>query len=218
MITLSQVQAKSASNFFGLHPGVREAAEQLMIASYNKGVPILITQGYRSIAEQNALYAQGRTTKGNIVTNAKGGSSYHNYGLAIDFALLSSDGKQVFWDMKRDADNDKTADWMEVVSEAKNLGFEWGGDWKSFKDNPHFQMTFGLSIVDLKNGKRPVVKEKDDDVLVLSDSEWKMAKDSLQKLYDNKIITDKSWIEKAERKQLTISELSWLNLIVMSRM
>lgn len=217
MITLSQIQAKSASNLVGLHEIVKEAAEQLIIASYNRGVPILITQGYRSMTEQNALYAQGRTTVGSIVTNANGGSSYHNYGLAIDFSLLSSDGKQVYWDMKRDADNDKVADWMEVVVEAKNLGFEWGGDWKSFKDNPHFQMTFGLSIADLKSGKRPVLEEKDDEILELTNSQWIMAKDALQELYDNKVITDKTWIEKASMEQLTISELSWLNLIVMSR-
>ena len=162
MITLKLVQDKSANKLIELHPVVREAAEQLIINSYSRGVPIIITQGYRSIEYQNQLYAQGRTIKGSIVTNAKGGSSYHNYGLAIDFALLSSDGKQVNWDTKCDGDADQTSDWIEVVQEAKKLGFEWGGEFKTIVDYPHFQITFGLSITDLKSGKKPVVPEDDE--------------------------------------------------------
>jgi peptidoglycan hydrolase-like protein with peptidoglycan-binding domain len=136
-----------------LHPTVKAKAEQLVENCKKRGVEILITQGYRSIAYQNDLYAQGRTKPGKIVTKARGGQSPHNYGLAIDFALKS--GKQVLWDIKKDLDGDGKSDWMEVVEEAKKLGFEWGGDWKSFVDYPHFQMMFGLSIRDLQNGKRP---------------------------------------------------------------
>jgi peptidoglycan L-alanyl-D-glutamate endopeptidase CwlK len=89
------------------------------------------------------------------VTNAKGGTSYHNFGLAIDFALLLPDGKQVSWDLKRDGDGDKVADWTEVVQEAKALGFEWGGDFVSIKDAPHFQMAFGLTTSQLRAGTKP---------------------------------------------------------------
>lgn len=132
------------------------AATTLLIERcYARGVPILITQGLRTIAEQEALYAQGRTKPGSIVTNAKGGTSYHNYGLAIDFALLLPDGKQVSWDLKRDGDSDKVADWTEVVQEAKSLGFEWGGDFVSITDAPHFQMTFGLTTSQLRAGAKP---------------------------------------------------------------
>ncbi|KAI7252020.1 hypothetical protein KC345_g11521 [Hortaea werneckii] len=116
----------------------------------------------RTIAEQNALYAQGRTKKGNIVTNAPGGSSYHNYGLAIDFALLLPDGKSVSWDIRRDGDNDKVADWQEVAQEAKKLGFEWGGDWSSFKDYSHLQMSFGLTTAELRAGKHPGLQQVKD--------------------------------------------------------
>lgn len=114
----------------------------------------MITDGFRSVAEQNRLYEQGRTTKGNIVTNAKGGESYHNYGLAIDFALKTSSGN-VIWDWQYDGNKNGKADWAEVVSIAKSLGFEWGGDWAQFKDYPHLQMDFGLTIADLQNGERP---------------------------------------------------------------
>lgn len=96
---------------------------------------------------------------GPIVTNAKGGTSYHNYGLAFDFALLLPNGTSLSWDINRDGDKDKTADWQEVVQEAKRLGLEWGGDWTSFKDYSHLQMTFGLTIDQLRAGKRPTTDQ-----------------------------------------------------------
>jgi peptidoglycan L-alanyl-D-glutamate endopeptidase CwlK len=154
-LTLDQVKSKSSARLIGLHPVILSAATVLIERCYSRGIPILITQGLRTIAEQDALYAQGRTKPGNIVTNAKGGYSYHNFGLAIDFALLLPDGKQVSWDLKRDGDGDKVADWTEVVQEAKALGFEWGGDFVSIKDAPHFQMAFGLTTSQLRAGTKP---------------------------------------------------------------
>nr|WP_229522521.1 M15 family metallopeptidase [Paenibacillus monticola] len=155
MLTMNQVKNKSAPYLLGLHPVVLTAATLLIERSYTRGVPILITQGLRTIVEQNALYAQGRTKPGSIVTNARGGESYHNYGLAVDFALLLPDGKSVSWDMNRDGNRDHTADWQEVVCQGKALGLEWGGDWTSFKDYSHFQLTFGLTITQLCAGSRP---------------------------------------------------------------
>lgn len=159
MLTLEQVKSKSAGRLGNLHPAVLAGANELIRRSYNRGVPIVITQGMRTIAEQNALYAQGRTKKGNIVTNVRGGSSYHNYGLAIDFALLLPDGRNVSWDMNRDGDGDKVADWQEVAQEGKKLGFEWGGDWTSFKDYSHLQMSFGLTTAELRTGKKPTAQQ-----------------------------------------------------------
>lgn len=155
MLTLEQVKAKSKSRLVGLQPAVLAATIALIERSYARGVPIVITQGLRTIEEQNGLYAQGRSKPGVIVTNARGGYSFHNFGLAVDFALLLPDGRQVSWDMRRDGDGDRTADWMEVVQEAKALGFEWGGDWIKFKDYPHFQMDFGLSMANLRAGRKP---------------------------------------------------------------
>ncbi|WP_338115650.1 M15 family metallopeptidase [Paenibacillus monticola] len=159
-LTLNQVKAKSASKLSGLLSADRAAAEALIEFAYAHGVPIVITQGLRTIPEQDGLYAQGRTTKGQIVTNAKGGYSYHNFGVAIDFALLLPDGG-VSWDTKRDGDGDGIADWDEVVADAKRLGWEWGGDWNTFTDLPHFEMTFGLSTADYRAGKRPTQAQLD---------------------------------------------------------
>lgn len=138
----------------GLHPVVAESEGVLVRMAARRGIEVVITHGYRSVEEQDALFAQGRSSSGNIVTNARGGESYHNYGLAIDFALRTPDG-DIVWDMKRDDNGNGKADWMEVVDLAKELGFTWGGDWTNFPDYPHLQMDFGLSIRDLKRGKRP---------------------------------------------------------------
>jgi peptidoglycan LD-endopeptidase CwlK len=137
-----------------LHPLVKERSDQLVQQAAKIGIVVLITDGFRSIEEQNTIYEQGRTAEGNIVTNAKGGESYHNYGLAIDFALETPSG-DVIWDRQYDRNQNGRSDWSEVVKIAKSLGFEWGGDWKDFKDYPHLQMDFGLTIADLQNGQRP---------------------------------------------------------------
>jgi peptidoglycan L-alanyl-D-glutamate endopeptidase CwlK len=134
-----------------LHPKLRVEAQLILdeVEAHLTGrASIRITQGLRTIAEQNELYAQGRTKPGKIVTNARGGSSYHNYGLAVDFALIVDGG--VSWDTKADWDGDKVADWMEVVKIFQKYGWEWGGNFKTMKDYPHFQKTFGYSIGDLK--------------------------------------------------------------------
>ncbi|UFT99676.1 M15 family metallopeptidase [Radiobacillus kanasensis] len=137
-----------------LHPVVASKKEQLIEEAAKIGINILITDGWRSIEVQNQLYEQGRTEDGSIVTNVQGGESYHNYGLAIDFAIKLENG-DVIWDMTYDGNKNKEADWMEVVGIAKSLGFEWGGDWNNFKDYPHFQIDFGLSIWELQRGERP---------------------------------------------------------------
>lgn len=136
-----------------LHPAVRDDAASCIDAA-EKLLPVTlairVTEGLRTVEEQNALYAKGRTVKGDIVTNAKGGSSYHNYGLAIDFAILvDKDGNGTYddlsWDIKKDADRDGVADWLEVVKVFETAGWEWGGKWSSIKDYPHVQKTFGFT-------------------------------------------------------------------------
>lgn len=137
-----------------LHPIVEEKKEELVKQAEEIGISVIITDGFRSVEEQDAIYQQGRETDGNIVTYAKGGESYHNYGLAIDFALLTNDDN-VIWDLEYDGNQNGKSDWNEVVEIAKELGFSWGGDFTRFKDYPHLQMDFGLSIRELKWGKRP---------------------------------------------------------------
>lgn len=128
-----------------LHPAIRKEVTELVNkanAAIAACITVRIVQGLRTIEEQNDLYALGRTKPGKRVTNATGGSSYHNYGLAIDFAFLVN-GKEISWDTTKDWDGDKIADWLEVVRIFLRAGYTWGGNWNSIKDNPHFEKTFG---------------------------------------------------------------------------
>src|SRR5690349_2624666 len=134
-----------------LHPKIRDEVTALIDKAETKfpsTVAIRIVQGLRTFPEQDALYAKGRTTPGLRVTNSKGGQSYHNYGLAIDFALLyDKDGNGTYeslsWDTLKDFDRDGEADWMEVVDAFEKAGYTWGGRFHSITDNPHFEKTFG---------------------------------------------------------------------------
>jgi len=123
-----------------LHPSVRKEVTTI-IQECDKALTskatIRITQGLRTFAEQDALYQQGRTTTGKKVTNAKAGQSIHNYGFAIDICLIIN-GKTASWDTKKDWDNDQVADWYECVKIFAKHGWEWGGNWKTSKDLPHF--------------------------------------------------------------------------------
>lgn len=124
-----------------LHPSVRQEVKQI-ISDCDKALTgrakIRITQSLRSFEEQEKLYAIGRITKDKKVTNAKAGQSIHNYGLAVDICLMI-DGKTASWDTVKDWDNDKIADWYECVRIFARYGWEWGGNWKTFKDLPHFE-------------------------------------------------------------------------------
>ena len=104
-----------------------------------------ITDGYRNHAEQSQLYAIGRTLPGRKVTNARAGFSFHNFGLAIDCAFRNERGA-LSYDMYL---------MKKMGAIGKEMGFVWGGDWL-FKDYPHFEWTEGLSIIEIRNGKRPL--------------------------------------------------------------
>ena len=120
-----------------LHPRLQVKLAQLREECGKQGISILYSECLRTKAEQDALYAQGRTTPGNIITNAKGStySSQHQWGIAADFYLdmdIDGDG-----DKKDDAFNDATGLFEHVGAIAKSIGLGWGGDWTSFKDRPH---------------------------------------------------------------------------------
>ena len=93
------------------------------------GIKIKIISGLRSYAEQDALYAQGRTAPGNIVTKARGGYSNHNFGIAFDIGVF--EGNKYLPESPK---------YKAVGALGMDLGLEWGGNWKSIVDQPHFQL------------------------------------------------------------------------------
>lgn len=132
-----------------LHPALREEAKQIYAEICERltgRATCRFAYTLRTFAEQDALYNQKPK-----VTKAKGGQSYHNYGLAVDIVLLLNDGKSASWDTVTDFDGDGLADWQEVVYVFGLFGWEWGGNWKTFPDKPHFQKTFGLTISECLN-------------------------------------------------------------------
>jgi peptidoglycan L-alanyl-D-glutamate endopeptidase CwlK len=134
----------NSRNVDDLLPEVRDKVKAFIALCLLNGIDIIITSTYRDNASQQALYNQGRTAPGNKVTNAKAGESYHNYRCAADFAPVVN-GK-INW-------ND-TKTFTKCGEYAEQCGLEWAGRWKSFKELAHVQFTGGLSIKDLKAGKK----------------------------------------------------------------
>jgi hypothetical protein len=138
--------ALSAERLTRLHPVVTLRGRCMVDLCGQAGLAVLVTQGLRTWAEQDALYAKGRTRapigKPRIVTNAKGGQSWHNFGLAFDIVVLDSVGK-ADWDSSHPG-------WRKAAELGKSVGLEWGGDWKGFKDLPHFQYTGGRTLAECR--------------------------------------------------------------------
>lgn len=122
-----------------LRSDVREKAEKFLSAAKNLGIDVLVTCTYRSNEEQKQLYEQGRTAPGKIVTNALPGESKHNNMEGGDPASLAFDvvplinGKPV-WDASNPV-------WKVLGGLGKSVGLNWAGDWKRFKEYPHFEVS-----------------------------------------------------------------------------
>jgi len=146
------LDSRSEKNIATLLPAMQRKARQLVNEAFEWGKLFCrVLSGTRTYAEQNALYAQGRTSKGNVVTNARGGSSNHNFGIAIDLGLF--DGMRYLTGLPSKTVTAKQARWdsQAYVILGKHLkdrvpGIEWGGDWKSIKDTPHYEYATGLTM------------------------------------------------------------------------
>lgn len=126
-----------------LVPPAKERVEKFKALCKENNIDLLITSTYRDNESQNALFAQGRTAPGKIVTNAKAGQSWHNFRCAVDVVPLIN-GKPVW-------DGDDPI-WAKVGALGKQAGLEWAGDWKKFKEMAHFQYTGGLTLAQLNAG------------------------------------------------------------------
>ena len=114
-----------------LHPVLITALRAVISELDGRDLTFEVVQGLRTFAEQDALYAQGRTTPGPIVTQARGGESNHNYGLAADLCPFV-DGRPDW--------NAPMKVWTALGTTAAARGLEWGGGWKKFLDKPHVQL------------------------------------------------------------------------------
>ena len=124
-----QANARSEQVIATLLPHVRPYARALYFKARDNGIQLNVISGTRTFEEQDALYAQGRTTAGNIVTNARGGYSNHNFGIAFDIGVFS--GNRYLQESPL---------YKAVGALGMELGLEWGGNWKTIVDQPHFQV------------------------------------------------------------------------------
>lgn len=144
-----------------VHPEVYKLAVELIKRCWAEDVFIVFTDGLRTFEDQAAIYGKGRSSyiykgkeygnpKVKKVSNAKPGTSFHNYGLALDFVTCDGYGKNIDWNVG--------PKWRRAAAIAKELGFTWGGDWASFKDYPHIQYDGGLTISQIQKGQFPKFK------------------------------------------------------------
>lgn len=127
-----------------LLPKIKEMASIFLAECKANGIDVIITSTLRTMEEQSALYAQGRTTPGNIVTNARGGQSYHNYACAFDFCPIVN-GKCQWNDLDL---------FKKCGAIGESVGLEWAGRWAGkFREVAHLQYSGGLTIQDLQSGK-----------------------------------------------------------------
>ncbi|MEQ1761601.1 MAG: M15 family metallopeptidase [Pyrinomonadaceae bacterium] len=139
------MDSRTKKNIESLHPNAQDWARAHLAAieasgKIPKGYAVKIISGNRTWAEQDELYAQGRTKPGNVVTNARGGQSNHNFGIAWDLGIFDAKGNYL----------GNSPLYSEIASVGAELGLDCGAYWKSFKDLPHYGVKTGLSTSGLR--------------------------------------------------------------------
>jgi len=134
---------KNSRDISELNPETAALCREFVAECAKHRIEVLITSTYRDFESQNALYAQGRTTPGRIVTNAKGGYSWHNFRCAFDFCPIVHGKAQ--W-------NDRAL-FRRCGEIGKALGLEWAGDWVKFKEYAHLQHTGGATLAEMRQAR-----------------------------------------------------------------
>lgn len=159
---------------------VKERAVLFLETLEDQGENVLITDAKRTAAQQHALFL-----KRPKVTNADYDESYHVWGLAIDFVPVDPNGKTRY---------DAYPRYVKCAEVAEKIGFEWGGRWKG-PDKPHLQYTQGLTIQQLRAGKRLTPVKQEDPMppldlnkeLAKAENALKFAKPDRKRMLERKI-------------------------------
>lgn len=134
---------RSEGIIYTLAPKAQDAARRFLGVARDFPAVVKLLSGTRTYAEQNALYAQGRTVGGRIVTNARGGQSNHNFGIAFDVGIFNGGA----YNEGRNAKEDKQySDLAALVKQRLPGVLAWGGDWRSIVDKPHYELPTGKTV------------------------------------------------------------------------
>jgi peptidoglycan L-alanyl-D-glutamate endopeptidase CwlK len=174
-----------------LHPALARGCRELIARMNAVGFAAVgVSSTFRDHATQEHLFAQGRTRAGSIVTNARGGQSWHNWRLAFDI-FQNIRGQE--WNNPR---------FFETAGKIwGEMGGEWGGSWQNFRDTPHFQFTFGATLAQMQAGhkicgtaKMPWEAEKEVTEMIYRTvkemPEW--AQPGIQQLIDLRVLSGRS--------------------------
>jgi len=139
---IGQFDPRTEKNIATLMPPAQRVARHFMKATGSFALSVRIISGSRTYAEQDALYAIGRTVQTNRspVTKARGGQSNHNFGVAWDVGIFDGAGR--YYTGATKAEQRAYAD-LGALIKAKVSKIEWGGDWQGFVDMPHYQLFAG---------------------------------------------------------------------------
>lgn len=121
-----------------LMPKAQDAARQFMQLAAKAPFTVKLLSGTRTYAEQNVLF-----TKRPIVTKARGGQSNHNFGIAWDVGIFV-DGK--YYEGKNNKETKAYVDLSKLIMPTMDKIIEWGGNWKSITDMPHYGLLTNKSI------------------------------------------------------------------------
>jgi peptidoglycan L-alanyl-D-glutamate endopeptidase CwlK len=149
MLSIAQVK-RNEELLATLLPEVAAKVRRVLMSLDAEGLYFFISLAYRTVWEQDAIFAQGRTRPGKVVTNARGGMSWHNFRRAADLVLMGENGEPVWAD---------PAAYARLGEVAKWLGFAWGGDFHYLKDYGHIEYHPGLTLADART--HAGIKERD---------------------------------------------------------
>jgi peptidoglycan LD-endopeptidase CwlK len=144
---LGTFDARSEGNIHTLLPAAQRQARMFLLRAAQQfaNFSVRILSGTRTYAEQNVLFAKGRNgNPGRIVTNAKGGESNHNFGIAWDVGIFDN-GRYLTGDTAGE-----TKTYRDLAAAAMSPALEWGGNWTSFTDLPHYQMATVLTLAEVR--------------------------------------------------------------------
>jgi peptidoglycan L-alanyl-D-glutamate endopeptidase CwlK len=143
---MGSFDARSEARIMTLQPNAQRKAREFLIAAQGLPFSYKILSGTRTYSEQDELFAKGRTAPGPRVTNAKGGASNHNFGIAWDVGVF--DGGRYLTGATAQENQAYIGLGNHIL--ANVIGLEWGGNWQGFVDRPHYQLDTGQSVATVR--------------------------------------------------------------------